>query len=106
MGNTNYFSGVIKILEDPKECLIQKTVPLVTCHAEISQVRKNRIISLSFWGNLAREIKKYYGRNDYILIEGYLSTRIQSNSNKKKAKQILITVLRVYPIFLNSDRIN
>jgi single-stranded DNA-binding protein len=107
MSNTNYFSGIVKILENPKQQLIRSKTLVTTCRVEIPQKRKNKIIRLVFWGNLAREVNKFYKLNDYILIEGYVSLRDQKAStiSMRKSKQVTITVLRVFPILLNSDRI-
>ena len=94
MGDTNYFSGIVKILENPIETSIQNDKTWITkLRAEMPQFQKTKIISLIFFGNLAKEIKDCYHINDYILIEGYISTQ-----NKK---QIFITVLKVHPFFFN-----
>jgi len=108
MGNTNYFSGVVKVLENPKEILIKEKFFYILFRVEIPQPKKPRIVSLIFWGNLAREVKKYYRKNDYILVEGYISARNKTNLefNKRNAKKILITALRVYPVFLPSITTN
>ena len=60
-------------------------------------MRKNRIITLVFWGNLAREVKNYYQINDYILIEGYLSIRNKKNINliTKNSKQVVTITVTV-----------
>ena len=98
MGNINYFSGIVKVLETPIQTFFNNKMPVTTFRVEIPQTRNNRIISLVFWGNLAREVKNYYQINDYILIEGYTSIR---NKNPKK---VTITVLKVYPFLLKANR--
>lgn len=105
MANTNYFSGIVKILENPEEYYINDKTSVTQFRAEISQKRKNSLSSLLIWGNLGPEIKRFYKTNDYILIEGYSSIRpkILQNSSLSNSKQVLITVTRVYPILLNSD---
>ena len=59
-----------------------------------------------FWGNLGREVNKFYRINDYILIEGYISLRPKKmiTVSTQVSKQVTISVLRIYPILLNSDR--
>ena len=96
MAYTNYFSGIVKIIEIPKRRFSEKQTILLTFRAELPQNHKTKIVSLVFWGNLGRKIKDSYKLNDYILVEGYLSLR-----NKQKFKQVNITVLRVYPILLD-----
>lgn len=101
MGDTNYFSGMVKILESPVQSFINDKTLTTTFRVEIPQIRKNRIVSLVFWGNLANDVKNYYQVNDYILIEGYLSIeKNQFNLLNKNPKKIIITVLKVYPFLL------
>ena len=106
MANTNYFSGIVKVLETPKEYFINKQTPVTQFRVEVSQKRKSSIASLLVWGNLGRDTKKFYKVNDYILIEGYSSIRpkIIQNVPSNNLKQVFITVIRVYPILLNADR--
>jgi len=103
MSNTNYFSGIVKILEIPKQRLTSKQIALIIFRAELPQNRKNRIVSLICWGNLGHKMKDFYKVNDYILIEGYISLRNKRKFkvSKKNSKHITITVLKVYPILLN-----
>jgi hypothetical protein len=108
MTNTNYFSGIVKVLEDPKEYYTNKQTPFTQFRVEVSQKRKSSIASLLVWGNLGRDIKKFYKVNDYILIEGYSSIRPKSTQSgpSNNMKQVFITVIRVYPILLSADRTN
>ena len=104
MSDTNYFSGIVKILETPVKSFINKKTIRVTVRVEIPQIRKNKIVYLIFWGNLAQEVKNYYQVNDYVLIEGYIS--IEKKTFKlvdKNQKKIVITVLKIYPFLLKSN---
>ena len=106
MGDTNHFSGIVKILETPKQRFIESNNLITTFRVEVPQKRKNRIITLVFWGNLGREVNKFYRTNDYILIEGYISLRPKEivTVSTMVPKQVTISVLRIYPILLNSNR--
>ena len=106
MANTNYFSGIVKILEIPKKRLLAKKIELITFRVELPQNRQNRIVSLVFWGNLGQKMKDFYKLNDYILIEGYISLRKKSklNMSQQYSKQVNITVLKIYPILLNGPK--
>ena len=106
MGDTNYFSGIVKILENPKQKFVTKSTAVTTFRVEVPQNRKNKLISLMFWGNLGREVYDFYKPNDYILVEGYLSLRSKTKEKfeNRKPKQVTITVLKVYPILLNPNR--
>lgn len=103
MGDTNYFSGIVKLLENPVQSFIKNQTLTTTCQVEIPQIRQNKSIILVFWGNLAQEVKNYYQVNDYILIEGYISIKEnKSNYLSKSSKKITVTVLKVSPFLLNS----
>ncbi len=106
MGDTNYFSGIVKVLENPRQTFFNGKVPVTMFRVEMPQIRNNRIISLVFWGNLACEVETYYQINDYILIEGYLSNRTKKNINltTKNSKKVTVTVLKVYHFLLKSNR--
>lgn len=105
MGDTNYFSGIVKILEKPVQSFTDKKILITTFRVEIPQIRQNKIVSLVFWGNLANEIKNYYQVNDYILIEGYTSIEKKSSpSLDNNLRKIIITVLKVYPVLLRSNQ--
>ena len=100
MANTNYVSGIFKILENPEQRLVNETIPVTEFRAQLSQIRKNNIIknhiiNLAFWGNLGEDVISYYKLNDYVIIEGYLSIQ-----NKKRFK---ITVFKIYPLLLSSE---
>ena len=106
MTNTNFFSGIVKVLETPKTYFSNEQTQIIGFRAEISQKRKNKIIFLIFWGKLGSEVQKFYKLNDYILIEGYSSIRSKNflKFNLKNFKQVFITVVKIYPILLNSNR--
>ena len=108
MGSTNYFSTIVKILENPKKTTSQKNTPISRFRAELPQIRKNKVIHLVFWGNLANHVSTYYQKNDYLIIEGYLSIRHNKSNNllKKNFQKIEIAVLKIYPFFLNPNRQN
>jgi single-stranded DNA-binding protein len=108
MGDTNYIGGVFKILEPPKQKVLKNNVLVTKVRAQIPQVRSSskRIINLTFWGNLARDVTMYYKIDDYLIIEGYLSLRDKKGLNLKnqKSKKIEITAIKVYPFLLSYDR--
>ena len=108
MGDTNYFSGIVKILETPKQRFVNERSTMTTFRVEVPQNRNNKIISLTFWGNLGREVNNFYKINDYILIEGYISLRNKKvlKAFTRNPKQVTITVLRVYPVLLNPNRVS
>ena len=105
MGDTNYFSGIVKILENPISNFFNDKSLTTTFRVEIPQIRQNKIVSLVFWGKLANEVKNYYQVNDYILVEGYTSIEKKSSDlSNKNPRKIIITVLKVYPFLLKSNQ--
>ena len=103
MVDTNYIGSIVKILENPNQTIFNNTIPVTKFRVQLPQLRNNTIVTLTFWGNLARDVANYYKINDYILIEGYLSVR-NKNLNKsiiKNSKKVEITVLKVYPFLLS-----
>lgn len=100
MGDTNYFSGTVKILGNPMQKLIEGKILITRIWVEIPQLRQNKIVLMVFWGNLGDEVKHIYQVNDYLLIEGYISIK-KTNS---KLNKIIITSLKVYPLFLTFNQ--
>lgn len=105
MNDTNFIGVIVKILETPKTKIIHKNVLVTTFRVQLPQsaTPKNYVVSLKIWGNLGNDVLEYYSVNDYILVEGYLAIQSKGNKNLKfqQKKKIEITVLKVYPIFLN-----
>ena len=104
MGDTNYISSIVKILENPIQTVFNKNIPITQFRVQLPQVRNNIIINLVFWGKLSQDIANYYEINDYIIVEGYLSVR--DKKMLKNSKKVEITVLKVYPFLLSYNRQN
>jgi single-stranded DNA-binding protein len=106
MNDTNYFGGIVKILETPKEIIFNNKTQSIKFRVQLPQIRKTRIVTLTFWGNLAHDIKNYYKINDYIIIEGYISMfeHYTKNVTLQPQKKIQITVLKAYPFLLNYNQ--
>jgi len=102
MGDTNYLSGVIRIIETPKHRFLNNNNLVASCRVELPAFRSTQIVQLECWGNVAKDFVKYYKINDYIIVEGYASLqnksgRINQNFIEKKLK---ITAFRIYPCFI------
>jgi single-stranded DNA-binding protein len=100
MSDTNIVGGIVKILETPKQEFLNKNIAVTKFRGQFPQFRNTSVVHLTFWGNLARDAANY-PKNDYILIEGYISLRNKKISDKpiSKSKKIEITVLKFYPFF-------
>lgn len=97
MKEINYFTGIVKILEDPIQDS-ENNILFTKFRVQLPQIKNPRIINLIFWDKLVQDVDNYYKMDDYIIIEGYLSLPKKSNF-----KEIEINVFKVYPFFLNSD---
>ena len=104
MGDTNYISSIVKILETPNQKISKNNIAITKFRVQLPQNRKVGIIHLIFWGNLAHDVNNYYKINDYIIIEGYLSfNKINRSKINQKLKKVEITVFKIYPFRLNSN---
>jgi len=103
MGDTNLVGGIVKILETPKQKIFNSNIHVTKFRVQFPQVRQTSLVYLTFWGNLAIDTANYYKVNDYVIIEGYISVKDKTPSNKLllKAKNIEITVLKIYPFLLS-----
>ena len=101
----NYSTFIVKIIKKPVQSFFKNNISLTEFVGQFPQVRtKNSIntIRLTVWGNLSYDVMKYYQLNDYVVVEGYLSSRTNSRNNK----QIEISVFKIYPFLLNSIEID
>lgn len=99
MSGTNYIGGIVKILETPQPKILKNNILVTKFRAQFPQRKNPRVVTLTVWGNLARDVTTYYQKNDYLLIEGYLSIRTKKTEKgtPNKSKKIRITVLKLYP---------
>jgi hypothetical protein len=101
MVDTNYISGIVKILENPVQIIFNNTILITKFRVQFPQVRKNTIVNLVFWGKLGGNAVNSYQVNNYILIEGYLSLRAKQTTNLriKNSKKVEIAVLKVHSFY-------
>ena len=102
----NYIGAIVKILETPKQKVINSNTLCIRFRVQLPQIRKIQVVNLIVWGNLAYEVFNYYKINDYILIEGYISYQdnLIFEKKNKSLKKVRITAIKVYPFLLNSNR--
>ena len=103
MVNTNYLISLVRILENPTKIFFNDRILFTKFRAQLPQSQNNQIINLICWGNLALNVNQYYQINDYVIIEGYLSSnsKLHFNTLLKDSKKIEITVLKIYPFLLS-----
>jgi hypothetical protein len=101
MGNTNYIAATVKLLECPRKKVLPNQTFMTDCRACLPQVKQNKVIYLSFWGKLAQESLTHYQVNDYFVIDGLVALESKPNS---KVKKVRVTVLKIYPLLLSTQR--
>ena len=103
----NYTSFIIKVLNKPQYTLCDQKIPLTEALGKFYQFRNNShtICKLSFWGRPAYEILKYSKKNDYLLVEGYLSLRQSTFEKVNIHTDIEISIFKVYPFPLKTQQI-
>ena len=102
----NYLGGIVRILETPKFHSLTNNISRTEFRAKLPQIRNKKsptIVKLVFWGDFAYDVANYYRVNDYILIEGYLAYKKKKVSTRT-LKNLKVTVFKVYPLFLNSEK--
>jgi single-stranded DNA-binding protein len=99
MADINYAISMVKILEEPVCKVLKGNILVTKFRAQFPQIRNSRIINIIFWGNLANDISNYYKVNDYILVEGYLSS-INHPKNKlmQTPQKLYLTVIKLYSV--------
>ena len=102
----NYSNFIVRILKSPKQSLLKKNILLTELNVQFPSLRNpNHLntIDLLIWGNLGKDIIKYYQTNDYILVEGFISFHKEKFTNNK---QIKVSVFKIYPLNKDSIRID
>jgi len=102
----NYVSSIVQILENPKLHSLHNNISRTEFRVRLPQMRTKKsttIVKLVFWGDFAYDVANYYRVNDYILIEGYLAYK-KEKFNNRTLKNLEITVFKVYPLFLKSEK--
>lgn len=109
MADLNYFNGVVRILEVPREKILNDKFNILKCRVQLPQTKSIRIVTLNVWSRLAKDLLKSYAVDDYILIEGYLSLKVPSKKRlspktSKILKKVEINSVKIYPYVLNNNK--
>lgn len=103
----NHAIFTVKVIKNSGQSFFSDGTSLTELTVQLPQVRKKNsrvILQVSIWGKLSYDVAKYYKPNDYIIIEGYISIKnIDTNRVVNlRNKQVEISVLKLYPLSLNS----
>ena len=102
----NYTNFIVRVLKNPKQSFLKNNILLTELKVQFPSIKnKNYLntIDLLIWGNLGKDVIKYYRINDYILVEGFISFHKEKFTNNQ---QIKISVFKIYPLNKNNIRIN
>jgi len=111
MGDLNYISCIVRILEIPYLQANEKNIFFTKFRVQLPQICKQDLTStllVTAWGYLANKIVEYYQINDYLLIEGYIS--FQSLDTKyfdiEETKCMSISIQKIVPFLYNNYVVN
>ena len=101
----NHSTLIVKIIAQPKQSFIKDSIPVTEILVKFPLIKSNTncndIFIISIWGSLSYDVIKYYSRNKYMIIEGYLSIHEKILRTKKSSmnKQVKLSVLKMYPLY-------
>lgn len=103
MTSINYVLGIIKVLELPRQELLESNILVTRFRAQLPLLRTNEIIEIVFWGNLGQDTISYCQIGDYLLVEGYVSliNKEPVRYSSLPLKKIQLTVSKAYPLYTN-----
>ena len=99
----NYTSFMIKIVGKPEQSFFEDDISITEILAKFYQQQENsyNICKLSIWGRLSHDVMQYYQLNDYLIVEGYISSRTSDFEDYNLKTEIEISVFKIYPFALN-----
>ena len=92
-----YIIAIARIIEEPRFNIFDDDIYFTTVKVDSEEFDN---INLNFWGDLAYSVIENYQVDDYILVEGYISS--QENEiylDSSMLKKITITVLEAVLIY-------
>lgn len=98
----NYCNLIVKIIEEPIEHSLKESIQVTEIVVKFPQIRNQKIlkhIRVLIWNNLGEDTIKYLKKNDYIIIEGYISLQGDSfqNTSFSRDNQVQISTRKIYP---------
>lgn len=97
----NYTCFLVKILNQPILNQFEDNILLVELLVKFAPIRQTKTVNtfrVLVWGNLAEDMTKYYQKNDYIMIEGYIRNFLEPG----ETDQVEISAKKIYPFLLQS----
>jgi len=102
----NYTHFIVKIITKPEQSSFKNGISVTEFIGKFYQFRNinsiERLCRISIWGESGSNFIKYYEKNDYVIIEGYLSLRKSEFDDLNLKTDIEVSVQKFYPFSLKS----
>lgn len=98
----NHGIFIIKVLENPKHLVINET-PIIKVSVKFTSGNhklSNFKLTLVLWGGFREDFINYYKVKDYLLVEGIVTSKGETNEKNKK-EEVNLIAKRVYPFLLD-----
>ena len=107
----NYTHFIVKIISKPEQSSFKNGILVTEFIGKFYQFRKinniDKLCKISIWGKSGSNFIKYYKKNDFVIIEGYLSLRRSEFDNLELTTDIEVSVYKFYPLsFKNNFSVN
>jgi hypothetical protein len=96
---------IVTLAENPIEEFYKTQIKLLEVPANFNYLLKEKIfnetVNLLIWGDQANDVLKYYRKDDYVVVEGFItaSSEFYQNNLKIKERKIQLTVIDIYLLF-------
>ena len=98
----NQINSIVRILEISPIKYYENKIVMIKFKAQLpfirSKIGQPPISQFIIWGNLAFDLINYYRVNDYVLIEGFFSKIVSSDT---KQPIVTITIRKFYPFLFS-----
>ena len=104
----NYSHFIIKIVNKPEQSSFKNGIIVTEFIGKFYQFRKRKIASIdrlcqiSIWGKAGSNFTKRYKKNDYLIVEGFLSLRKSEFGDSNLTTDLEISAYKFYPLSLKS----
>nr|QXM17545.1 hypothetical protein Ycf41 [Chaetoceros socialis] len=102
----NYSHFIVKITTKPEQSFFNNDIIHTEFVGKFYQFRDNKytICKILVWGNLAYDIFRYYNINDFLIVEGYLSSQKSNFEDLNIQTSVQLSVCKLYPYAMKKAR--
>jgi|TARA_B110000902_G_scaffold134446_1_gene155923 single-stranded DNA-binding protein len=104
----NFSNFLIRITSKPERSFFNEDIVYTEFIGKFYQFRDNKytLCKVSIWGDLAYDALRYYNVNDYLVVEGYLSSQKSTFEELNMNILVEISASKVYPYALKKKSIS